>query len=208
MVVVGIGGGGRGGAGAGGGGSGHVVDKVVEVDSQLNLTGVVGGPGENTTLHGVLVARAGEDGKTRNSRTGGSGYSGGLGIDNCNDWRDMMDDKVGGSNGGPKAGIRYVDGLGSGIDISHIPLTYIKLEPGTGGKCSYNARSNEYRGGGGGGVIVNGDGGPPINDTVQGYTGPIVHRIDVDGEGYGGGGGFSGGRQGVLLIETKIWNKL
>ena len=80
-------------------------------------------------------------------------------------------------------------GIGSGFNLSSIQLDTFVLSPGAGGEKYLTAGGDA--GGGGGGVLVDGEG---VHDDSM-YP-------EYDGQGYGFGGGFDSGGQGVVLMEV------
>ena len=109
--------------------------------------------------------------------SGGAGYSGG------------GSDGDGGSDGADGC-CGSASGEGSGLDLSSIQLETFALSAGAGGKKFLTAGGKQ--GGGGGGVLVDGE-GPQDND----------YGNDYNGQGYGGGGDYLAGYQGVVLMEIK-----
>ena len=195
LAIVAIGGGGGGGSDLacagqhqssgcyqGGSGSGYISStKVPAIFSRLFVQ--VGSEGKSSFVHeedGTVVVSA-EPGTCGGGLDGGNGYSGGGGP-NPGD---------GGSNGTDGVAI-YQDGyggIGSGVDLTQLPVDLFVLTPGRGGDIR---RSYDKRGGGGGGVLI--DGGGPDGFSSGG-----------SGEGYGGGAGGSSslGLPGVVVIEYK-----
>jgi len=187
MRALAIGGGGsadkRRGAG---GGSGHLEFGLLQLGSNetLRLTGGHGSESSKIEKDGleVLVAAAGQHG---NGTNGGDGYSGGgAGSRNSNGGQDGGFDGSDGNSSGENAG-----GKGSGFDLATLNMTRFILTPGEAGTGIWGY------GGGGGGILVNG-------------KKPKGGRRRYDGEGFGGGRGYSdgypGGRDGYpgcVLLE-------
>ena len=117
-----------------------------------------------------------EPGNSGSGLDGGNGYSGG-----------GSSRGDGGSNGSDGEFQNRCGGIGSGVDLTQLPVDLFLLTPGKEG------RDYEYRGGGGGGILI--DGGRPDGSD----------RFWGSGEGYGGGaGGWSSlGLPGAVLIEYK-----
>ena len=198
LTIVAIGGGGGGGSDLacagqhgnsgsgcyqGGSGSGYISStKVPSIFSRLFVQ--VGSEGKSSSVHeedGTVVVSA-EPGTCGGGLDGGNGYSGGGGPNPGN----------GGSNGTDGYGTDGTDGyggIGSGVDLTQLPMDLFVLTPGRGG---YINRVRDKRGGGGGGVLI--DGGGPEGFSSGG-----------SGQGYGGGAGGSSslGLPGVVVIEYK-----
>ena len=110
---------------------------------------------------------------------GGSGFSGGGGGDGeCNGGS-------GGSKGGCESG-----GPGTGEDVSTFTFDNFKLSPGEGGEHNHN---QNYFGGGGGGILINDEGPSKLNQGSLRWS---------DGKGYGGGGTYGHGQQGIIIVEV------
>ena len=161
----------------GGSGSGYVSSTKVPTIF-LRLLVQVGSEGKGSFVHeegGTLVVSA-EPGNSGSGLDGGNGYSGG-----------GSSRGDGGSNGSDGEFQNRCGGIGSGVDLTQLPVDLFLLTPGKEG------RDYEYRGGGGGGILI--DGGRPDGSD----------RFWGSGEGYGGGaGGWSSlGLPGAVLIEYK-----
>ena len=192
MLAVGGGGGPSGedlGSGYGAGGSGYVVHQAIQMLGRSNNQfwvkvgsgGERGEGGEDTTIDWGLTpayfrAQGGESG---DGAVGGAGYSGGGGANG--------DGGSDGSDGccGPNSGV------GSGFNLSSIQLDTFVLSPGAGGEKYMIGGGRTAAGGGGGGVLVDGEGAQD-NSIYPEYN----------GQGYGFGGGFGSGGQGVVLMEV------
>jgi len=187
--VVGVGGGG-GKADSdshGGGGSGlmeslraQLLDGTYYLKVKVGAGGKEGKGGKDTTVNWEethLRAQGGEGGE---GVKGGAGFSGGgAGGEQYGD---------GGKNGGNGC-CGSSKGEGSGLDLSSIQLDTFSLSPGSKGNRYQTTIGKD--GGGGGGVLVDGE-APDYSEFPS-----------LDGQGYGGGGGYGAGCQGVVLMEIK-----
>ena len=197
-VVAAVGAGGAGGysGGYGGGGSGYV-------DYRANLTSKaftqmlahygVGDSLVTDLSDGSVVVRA-TDGTVNDGTSGGTGYcgggGGGYGPPSASGGSGGSDGSNGRGGDSGQGGIAGYGGIGSGFDISQIPLLQnFILSPGGGG-----GYYGSY-GGGGGGVLVDGQG-------------PDGRELKGRGQGYGGGGGYGGtqkdgeeGLPGVTIFD-------
>ena len=192
VTVLAVGGGGSG--NYAGGGSGFVASATAPVASS-QLYASVGGSGQESSLKSVGWGGVGEwtvveaaPGGDGTNYDGGAGYSGGgAGFGDYIYGNGGLDGGDGEDGDGKGHG-----GVGSGLDISSISLASFVLSPGVGGEKHYY--NTNHFGGGGGGVLVDGEG---------------PQETQYDGEGYGGGRGWSEGKPGpgVVLMEVKGSNK-
>lgn len=173
-----VGGGGSSAGNGGGAGSGYIGSGSITMTGNSSVFEVlVGGSEEESmiTRDGqVLLQAAPGDNESAN---GGAGYSGGgaycYGCTGGDGGEDGSDGEDSSANDG---------GTGSGFDLGVLITKNFVLTPGKGGAADGNL------GGGGGGFVVNGK--KPSGKNAE------------DGEGYGGGAGYSGpGRPGCVLIE-------
>ena len=192
VTAVAVGGGGSG--NYAGGGSGYVASATAPV-AAFELYVSVGAAGEESALKTVGWGGVGEEtvvkaapGGDGTNYDGGAGYSGGgAGFGDYiygDGGQDGGDGEDGDGNGH--------GGAGSGLDITSITLASYTLSPGVGGEKHYY--NTNHFGGGGGGVLVDG-------------AGP--QETQFDGEGFGGGRGWSEGKPGpgLVLMEVKGRNK-
>ena len=172
--------------GYGGGGSGNVVHQAIQMLGRssnqfwikVGSGGKRGKGGKDSTIDWGLTPayfRA-QGGAPGDGAVGGAGYSGGAAANGD-----------GGADGSDVCG--SASGIGSGFNLSSIQLDTFVLSPGSGGEKYLTAGGGA--GGGGGGVLVDGEG---VHDDSM-YP-------EYDGQGYGFGGGFDSGGQGVVLMEV------
>ena len=187
VTAVAVGGGGSG--NYAGGGSGYVASATAPVVAfQLYVS--VGAAGEESALETVGWGGVGEETVVRaapggdgTNYDGGAGYSGGGAGFGDYIYGDGGEDGGDGEDGDGKGH----GGAGSGFDITSITLASYKLSPGVGGEKHYY--NTNHFGGGGGGVLVDG-------------AGP--QETQFDGEGFGGGRGWSEGKPGSGLVLMEV----
>ena len=187
VTAVAVGGGGSG--NYAGGGSGFVASVTVPVVSE-QLYVLVGAAGEISEVHTAGWGGVGEElvvsaapGGDGTNYDGGAGYSGGGAGFGDYIYGDGGQDGGDGEDGDGKGH----GGAGSGVDVASMSLSSYKLSAGAAGeKHFYN--TNHF-GGGGGGVLVDG-------------AGP--QATQYDGEGWGGGRGYSDGTPGPGLVLVEV----